>query len=248
MTSEGQLTPMTVVAWNVCGGGGQRISRVIRALSDLNASVVVLAEVTQRRLAEWEGALADLGLAHQAHRMDATTDDDPYGVFIASTEPLEPHAWPMDAPCPNRAVRVRIGTVSIAGIHAPDQAKPGRSFLEWLLAAAHPALGESALMIGDFNADSDGNRLPLNRWFAPLVESGWDSAISESAPDTDHSTFWSGSDGLAIDHALVSASLRARLGEAAVLDSIGGTRTAGPGFLVRDGALSDHRPLLVRFK
>lgn len=241
-------TTLRLVAWNVCGGGGKRIASIARVLGSLSPDVVVLSEVTPKRLGAWREALASVGLAHHGHAVEATSDADPYTVLVASASAQMPHPWAQPAPYPNRAVRVFVDGISVAGIHAPDGISTAKTFYDWLVPASNSALQATSLMAGDFNADESGASMPLNRFFLPLRQAGWVHATRTFAPRQDHASWWGRANAFALDHCLVSPQLESRIASAEILAEIDGVRTAGRGFRVRDGALSDHRPLLVAFR
>ena len=234
-----------IVAWNVCGGGGKRVPAITSALTSLDPSIVVLSEVTEPRLDEWMVALAGLGLTHQTHTVASVTETDPYGLIVATSRPQEAEPWVQPSPFPNRTVRVRVDGLSVTGIHAPDQPKPAAPFYAWLLAASPPPPDTDAVLVGDFNADLDGEGIALARYFAPLVDSGWTHGLRHLHPNGDHTSWWGHHRGFAIDHCLVSPALVPSLNRAEILAAIGGVPTAGPGLHMSDGTLSDHRPLLV---
>ena len=223
------------------------MERITVALESLEPSIVVLSEVKAPRLAEWAERLAGIGLEQQTNTLEYVTAEDPYGVLIASKARQEPQPWITPCPSPNRADRVEIEGISITGIHAPDQPAPARPFYEWLLEEAAPSLALEALLIGDFNADQDGDGISLAQWFAPLVDSGWVHGLRHLQPNGDHSSWWNRGRGFSIDNCLLSPTLTSRLEVATLLDTIGGSTTAGPSLSIRVGALSDHRPLLVDF-
>ena len=239
--------PLTrIVAWNVCGGGGKRVSQISTAIAALAPSIVVLSEITAKRVAEWRKALTTIGkLEYQCDAIESVTTNDPYTVLIASRNPFIPLPWTLPPPFPNRAVRVEIDGLAITGIHAPDQKVAGREFYNWLVASSASRLNTDAILLGDFNADELGDAMPLNRYFLPLIHSGWVNSSRHLRPDGDHTSWWSKSRGLAIDHCLMSPQLAPYLAKAEVLDSIAGLPTAGPQTRIAKGALSDHRPLLV---
>jgi exonuclease III len=234
-----------LVAWNVCGGGGTRVGLITTALAQLAPSVVVLSEIKANRLAEWRDALAQIGLAYQSHAIGSVSVEDPYTVLVASTLQQEPHPWPLPPPFPNRAVRVRVGGLSVTGVHAPDQRSTGREFYKWLVDATSASLTTDAILLGDFNADQSGDAMLLNRHFLPLIETGWTHGTRHLQPDGDHTSWWGRVNGFAIDHCLLSPPLVTRLHRAELLDAIEGVPTAGRDLRIANGALSDHRPLLV---
>lgn len=245
MPSQGEGSAMRLVAWNVCGGGGKRVARITDALAHLAPTVVILSEVKPKKLSEWLAAMTRLGLPHHSHCIGASTSADPYGVVVASASEQRPHPWPDPPPYPNRAIRVNIGGVSVTGVHAPDGIGTARVFYDWLVPAASSALEAPSLMAGDFNADLSGDNMPLNPFFVPLTDAGWVHATRRIAPTGDHASWWGRVNAFSLDHCLTSPVLGGRILRAEVLAEIDGVRTAGRGLRVRDGALSDHRPLLV---
>lgn len=240
-----QEAPTRLVAWNICGGGAGRIARIGQALEVLAPSIVVLSEVKKNRLQEWEAALARNGFWPPEHAIESVTPADPYTVMVASTGISERQPWSLPAPFPNRAVRVRTAGLSVTGVHAPDSVDTGREFYRWFVDATAALLATDAILLGDFNADESGDRMLLNRDFRPLIESGWIHGTRRLYPSGDHSSWWGPVNAFALDHCLLSPSLAVRLGEARLLGTVGDEITAGRGLRIRDGALSDHRPLLV---
>jgi hypothetical protein len=78
---------LTVLSWNICQGGGNRIVRIADAAVSVGADVVVLSEVTARNYRELADALAARGFTEQTHRTHLVTKVNP-----------SPCSWPAGCP------------------------------------------------------------------------------------------------------------------------------------------------------
>jgi exonuclease III len=247
---------VVVAAWNVRHGGGRRRPRIARALSLLEADVVVLPEWSPNGVPTLRGLLEDEGW----HVLEAPghVASRHYGVAIASRLPVRPgHLRAVDSTRLAHAV-VEVGTreLDVLGVYvpsgSPDMARK-RAFLEELaeLTECWPET-RPAVLAGDFNCDhrdATGSRSPRlvgEPRFAALLAAGWHDAHRQVA-DPMTPTFWEPRTrvGFRIDHVLARGPvqpLRSSTTTRVAEDHL----VAGP-----DGALepmSDHAAIVTAFQ
>ena len=234
---------MRLVAWNILHGGGQRVAEICLDLAALSPDVVALSEFRQGRGGCLRGALADLGLPHQAtldtvdkHALDASAN----GLLIASRTELEA--------CENQAETGRIQAVRVAGneitlvaAHMPDKGQPTARAHAWnsLVGLARTMTCDPAIILGDLNAgrprvDGTGLTRRDGEVLGRLAALGFEDVFRRLHPDADVASWWSHSGrGYRLDHALANASLMPRL------------KRAGYGEDAVRRGVSDHAPLVV---
>ena len=226
---------MKLVTWNVGHRKGRKplVPDLAKALASAKPDVVVLTDyLPDSSDKPFVDALAKAGLEHRAtsERVKAQRQ-----VLVAAREPLEAG----DIECcdistatkPNWLhVRTASGT-EIVGFRVPIFTKRGmkQTYWEWLINEALPRLIEKpAVLLGDFNA------APQYRPLLLAVSAGWQLATpaggwSHKTPKTE---------GVAIDHALVSPHFRIRNTE--YVEKLGGMTLTGT-----PTAYSDHKALVV---
>jgi len=217
----------------------------VAALNHLQPSTVVLTEVTRARRDQWSEALASIGLVQQADTTEFATKPEPYSVFIASTDQQEPEPWNASPPFGNRAHRVRVDGLCITAVLAPDKHRDARQFWPWIQNESLDTVATDALIIGDFNADQTDAAPALIRCVTPLLEAGWVDSLRRLHPNADHTSWWGNTPGFAIDHCYLSPTTAPLLNRAEILGEIAGATTSAQGLRFQDGAMSDHRPILI---
>ncbi len=234
---------MRVVAWNILHGGGRRVAEICLDLAALSPDIVALSEFRSGRGGCLRGALADLGLPHQATLDSDAESAGPAaanGLLIASRSALETPASQAGFGR-IRAVRVVSADLTLVAAHMPDKGQPTARAHAWnsLVDLARTMTCEPTLIIGDLNAGRagvDGAGLtrrdgePLGR----LAALGFDDVFRHLHPKVDAASWWShGGRGYRLDHALANAPVMPRVRRVEYSE--------GP---VRRGS-SDHAPLVV---
>lgn len=245
---EQEAGTLRIVSWNLCMGGGNRIVGIVAALVAMNADVALLCEVNRARHGELARALAGAGLVYQADRLALVTGVDPYGQLVASRYPLESgdQAGPLGNP--NRFIHVTMttsaGPMDLVGIHVPVINPDASDFFDALCSVLANVGHRRGLVAGDVNADG---RYPglVTRFIPRMVKTGWVDALNEADHGGDHDSYWGRTTAYAIDRIWLSPALAGDLTSAAVLDRVDHTQLAGPGYRIKAGALSDHRPVTV---
>lgn len=226
---------MKLITWNV----GHRKSRkplvpdLAKALASAQPDVVVLTDyLPDASDTPFTEALAKAGLAH---RMTSEQVKAQRQVLIASREPLTTG----DIECcdistatkPNWLhVRTASGT-EIVGFRVPIFTKRGmkQTYWEWLINEALPRLHEKpSVLLGDFNA------APSYRPLLLAVAAGWQLAT----PDAGWSHKTPKTEGVAIDHGLVSPHYRIHCTE--YVEKLGAMTLTGT-----PTSYSDHKALIV---
>ena len=242
------------MGWNVYKGGRtdgvDRIGALLAVLGSLQADVVVLSEITAATHPDWVEGLRSLGLTNQASTVGEVTAEQKYALVIASRSHLVVADPPADCPYPQRVLVVELGDLFITGIHPPwNEASGGGAFYTWLRSAVAPLRGRRAMIIGDFNADPAepvSETAELGEYFGGLLRDGWRHALHEADPTGDHpSTFWPDVGPRVLDHCLLAPGPGLELESAHIVDRAPGVPMPHVGFDVADGALSDHRPIVV---
>lgn len=228
-------TQMKLVTWNVGHRKGRKplVPDLAKALASAKPDVVVitdyLPDVSDKPFTD---ALAKAGLGH---RMTSAQVKAQRQVLIASREPIVAG----DIECcgissatkPNWLhARTESGT-EIVGFRVPIFTKRGmkQTYWEWLINEALPRLIEKpSVLMGDFNA------APSYRPLLLAVAAGWQLATPEAG--WSHKT--PKTEGVAIDHGLVSPHFRIRSTE--YVEKLGAMTLTGT-----PTAYSDHKALVV---
>src|SRR5207248_2804823 len=113
---------LRLLAWNIRQGGGTRLSRIVAAIAQHEADVLVISEYrggdSGVRL---RAALAAIGYAHVTA---ATPPAGGNGTLIASRRPFDDGGSLTDAvPEPYRIVSAYIGPLRIYGVYMPNLLK-----------------------------------------------------------------------------------------------------------------------------
>lgn len=242
-----------IVGWNVYKGGRHdgidRIDALLAVLGSLDADVVVLSEITAATHPEWAAGLRSIGLLHQASTVADVTPEEKYALVITSRGELVEVARPIGCPDPRRVLTVELGQLTVTGIHPPWNLEGGGGTLyTWLRSAVAPMLATPAVIVGDFNADPDepvAEHAQLGPHLADLLADGWRHALREADPAGDHaSVFWDVG-ARALDHCLLAPVATLHLDSARILDRSPLAPMPDHDLGVADGALSDHRPIVV---
>ena len=246
---------VVIGAWNVRHGGGRRRVRIARALSQLDADVVVLGEWSPNGSPSLRGLLEDEGW----HVLEAPGEITSrcYGVAIISRFPVSHgHLTATDSTRLVHAV-VAVGRreLDVLGVYvpsgSPDMARK-RAFLEELAELTEYWPEERPVVLaGDFNCDhldatgSLSPRLVGEPRFAALFDAGWHDAHRRAA-DPATPTFWEPRTGVGfrLDHVLSRGPLRP-MGSAIRTKVDEGHLVAGPNG--NDEPMSDHAAITTSF-
>lgn len=203
---------MRLVTWDLgCRTSGNRCpDRVIKALVALEPDIVILAQrlpdAARRALL---AALAEIGLKLQlapkagqrnGHVVVASRLELVPGLLDAGTGSDDPPPNVLHAYAPT-------GTLDVLGLRMPDRGSPSSSrhaCWDWLLHAAATLKHRRAVLIGDFDLDSNQERAGGLDHLQRLTQAGWRHAAPADG------TAYRTADGHAtrLDHAFLSPSLQ----------------------------------------
>lgn len=226
---------MKLLTWNVGHRKGRKplVPDLARALASAKPDVVAitdyLPDISDKPFTD---ALAKAGLEHLMLSDQVKSQRQ---VLVASREPLakgDIEGCDFSAATkPNWLhVRTESGT-EIVGFRVPIFTKRGmkQTYWEWLINEALPRLIEKpSVLLGDFNA------APSYRPLLLAVAAGWQLATPEAG--WSHKT--PKTEGVAIDHGLVSPHFRIRSTE--YVEKLGAMTLTGT-----PTAYSDHKALIV---
>jgi exonuclease III len=227
-----------LLAWNIRQGGGTRLSRIIAAIVQHEADVVIISEYRGGESGErLRAALAAIGYAH----MTATTPPaGGNGVLIAARRPFDDGGPLTDGlPEPHRIVRAYVGPLRIYGVYMPNLLKKVPYWQALIAALAAEPLQADALAIGDFNTcrayvDEPGAIDPCAHFLDEVAAVGFCDLWRQRYPDgREFSWYSTRGNGFRIDHAFLSPTL---VGRAAAVRYSHDERLSG---------LSDHSALLL---
>lgn len=226
---------MKLVTWNVGHRKGRKplVPDLARALASAKPDVVVLTDyLPDISDKSFIAAFTRAGLVHRATSAPVKGQRQ---VLVLSRESLsagEIECCDMSSATKPNWLHMRTASgTDIVGFRVPMFQKKGGKHLywEWLINEALPRLIEKpAVLLGDFNA------APQYRPLLLAVSAGWQLATpsagwSHKTPKTE---------GVAIDHALVSPHFR--IVNTEYVEKLGGMTLTGTAT-----AYSDHKALLV---
>jgi exonuclease III len=240
-----------VVAWNIRAGGGVRIDRIGETITDLAPDVAVLSEFRATPPSvELAKRLARDGLCHQVstgHEISMATN----GLLIATRTPLSNRQLRRRPTEPGRfkAVKVSLPTLTIAGMHIPNQ-HTGRKpqYHDAVLNLMQGWRGGPALFAGDTNSGRSGideqTRVfnqKTTAWFDRIEEAGWRDAFRLVHGSRQEFTWYSpGHDnGFRLDQVFVSPQLVERV------ENVSHIWAEDDRQAHRRDAVSDHAALVV---
>jgi exonuclease III len=238
-------TPIRILAWNICHGGGSRLTRIFEMIGCHAPDILVLSEYCYgERGVALEEALRGHGYPCFAVCPQGPGQDD-HGVLVASRKPFVAEYFsgqiihPTEGDFSHRLVHARFADFDVIGAYVPLCAGKEAVF-DLLLQRTHEFLSRPTLLIGDINtalspADVQGNRIPCDEKLAELLDKKWiDAWRSRHMSDGEYTWVHSSSEnGFRLDQALVSESFDRRI--TAVRYS----------HAERDSHVSDHSALLV---
>lgn len=170
---------MKIVAWNIQGGGGKRISGIASKLIEYAADVVVLGEYIPGRSDPLIDLMSSAGWVHQV----LPEPPERYGgVAVVSRVALEPLEDTSDlgpqAHFRHIGVTLLDAGIQLRGIYGPLHADPYDAFWEGLQASLNSQRHLPVLVMGDFNSgsplfDTPGTKLFCSHHFNRLSEAGY---------------------------------------------------------------------------
>jgi len=208
---------LRLFAWNIRQGGGTRLSRIVAAIVQHEADVLVLSEY--RGGESGERLRAALAASGYAYVTGATPPSGGNGVLIAARQPFDDGGAVTDiVPDPCRMVRAYFGALRIYGIYMPNLLKKVPYWEALIAALAAEPLQAEALAIGDFNTcrayvDEPGAIDVCAHYMDGIEAIGfcdlWRRRYLEGREFSWYSTR---GNGFRIDHAFLSPALAARAG------------------------------------
>ena len=233
-----QIRRLRLLAWNIRQGGGTRLSRIVAAIAQHEADVLILSEYRGGESGErLRAALAAIGYAHVTA---ATPPASGNGTLIAAREPFDDGGPLTEAvPEPYRIVRAYIGPLRIYGVYMPNLLKKVPYWQGLIAALAAESLQSQALAIGDFNTcrayvDEPGAIDPCAHFLDEVAAIGFCDLWRRRYPEgREFSWYSTRGNGFRIDHAFLSPALVGRTG---VVRYSHDERTTG---------LSDHSALIL---
>ena len=238
-TDDRRMT-LRLLAWNIRQGGGTRLARIIAAIAQHEADVLVISEYRGGESGErLRAALASTGYAHVTGAMPPAGGN---GVLIAARQAFDDGGPLTDTVSePYRIVRAYFGALRIYGVYMPNLLKKVPYWQALIAALAAEPLQAEALAIGDFNTcrayiDEPGAIDSCAHFMDGVAEIGFCDLWRRRYPDgREFSWYSTRGNGFRIDHAFLSPALVGRTGEIRYSHD---ERTSG---------LSDHSALLLDF-
>jgi exodeoxyribonuclease III len=228
---------MRLCTLNIRHGGGKRVDSIVSFLGKFGADVVVLTEYKENSNAPLlKTRLFEMGYKWQASSSIASNENS---VFLASRVPfisncqfgiLGGHA--------HRLLFARFSQFNLIGVYFP-QNEAKRPVFDFLQSQWAALLGESGVIIGDFNTgkpniDETGNTFACADCFGELGKSGLVDSWRSRNPETrEFSWFSSAKNGFRIDHIFCTVSLDKRVTR---IDYLHGAR---------EEKATDHSAMLV---
>ena len=233
-----RIRRLRLLAWNIRQGGGTRLSRIVAAIAQHEADVLVLSEYRGGESGErLRAALAPIGYAHFTA---ATPPAGGNGTLIAARQPFDDGGPLTDAvPEPYRIVRAYLGPLRIYGVYMPNLLKKVPYWQALIAGLAAESLSAQSLAIGDFNTcrayvDESGAIDACAHFMDEVAAIGYCDLWRQRYPDGREFSWYSmRGNGFRIDHAFLSPALVGRTGEVRYSHD---ERTSG---------LSDHSALIV---
>src|SRR5437764_12765595 len=238
-TDDRRMT-LRLLAWNIRQGGGTRLARIIAAIAQHEADVLVISEYRGGKSGErLRAALASTGYAHVT---GATPPAGGNGVLIAARQAFDDGGPLTDTvPEPHRIVRAYFGALRIYGIYMPNLLKKVPYWQALIAALAAEPLQTEALAIGDFNTcrayvDEPGAIDPCAHFMDAVADIVFCDLCCRRYPDgREFSWYSTRGNGFRIDHAFLSPALAGHAGDIRYSHD---ERTSG---------LSDHSALRLDF-
>lgn len=224
-----------ILSWNIQQGGGSRLTRVMKALQEINAHVVVLSEFRNNAsgMKLRQQALA-LNYRHQFVSHAKQADNS---VIILSKLPGNSQLFPTSDPTYSQNIlRIEFDAFAVYGMYLPHKKK--HQLFDFLLQQIQSdAL--PAVLCGDFNSginyvDQKGNSFWYEDEFKALLDTGCQDAFRALQGDVSEYSWYSHQgNGYRYDHTLVSDDLLPVVSNCYYLQSY------------REAKVSDHAPMVL---
>jgi exonuclease III len=209
---------LRLLAWNIRQGGGTRLSRIVAAIAQHEADVLILSEY--RGGESGERLRAALAASGYGHATGATPPSGGNGVLIAARHPFDDGGPLTDAvPEPYRVVRAYLGPLRIYGVYMPNLLKKVPYWQTLIAALAAEPLQADALAIGDFNTcrayvDEPGAIDPCAHFLDEVAAIGFCDLWRQRYPEgREFSWYSTRGNGFRIDHAFLSPALAGCAGD-----------------------------------
>lgn len=228
----------SLITWNLHHGGGIKIARIIEALKNNPADVVVLTEFRDGENGKKiKDTLSSQGLTYQCSSVMPSATN---GVLIASRYEL----IPLEA-VSHRLVPVSIPALdlTVLGLHIPGENDKWGKKEHWeqVLSFAKKHANQRTTLLGDFNTglaqDAEGTPFTRGEAMQSLLELGYQDAWRTKHGERREYTWYSNAEnGFRLDYAFLSPALSPHLLSADHLQD------------VRISRISDHALLRVSFE
>lgn len=158
-----EVVTLRLISWNVCQGGGERITRQVEYLATQNPDVIALQEVFVNTDAEYRVRLHGFGYHYAVSSFDVMPDCREkngarrYGELALSRWPLTPITADFDIPWPERVLSVNVNSPHVAFdlhvLHVPNGSNHGEikiETFEGLYEGLSRHVGHPRVLCGDF--------------------------------------------------------------------------------------------------
>ncbi len=223
-----------ILSWNIRQGGGRRVARIVKAINDLDAAIIVLSEFRNNATGTFlRNQLLKIGYRYQNASTGPTNDNS---VFIGSKLPgTQWHCPEADNNYYHNILRNDYEAFTLYGMYLPHKKK--HTLLDFLIKQSETS--KPVILAGDMNTginyiDQKGNSFWYTDQFQKLLSQVFADAYRLHNGDTkEYSWFSHQGNGYRYDHILVSHDLVPIVKSCYYLHE---WRTNG---------LSDHSPMVI---
>jgi exonuclease III len=230
---------MRITTLNIQHGGGQRVNRLIGMLAELGGDVILLTEFRENSNAR----AFKTRLFAWGYQWQASTSIDPKqnGAFLAAKVPfvsISRHA--ALAAHAHRLLFAQFAHFNLIGVYFPLMEEK-RPVFEYLTSHLVSHLGESGLVLGDFNTgkpytDEAGKTFSCVDCFHALESSGLVDSWRSRNPEAREFSWFSGAkNGFRIDHVFCTPKLDRRVTKVVYVHR------------PREEGVTDHSAMIVEF-
>jgi exonuclease III len=242
---------MTLLAWNIQKGGGDRIPRLVEEISAYDPDVIALTEYRAGPGVALCDAMKERGFPY-VETTNPTGNRDGIVVFSRSSIQLKPCPAPpesqfrwLDIDLPEYGFGIGVLHIIAAGSSPKSPCTAAKTrFWDAVLHVAAARLPEPSLLIGDWNTgahrlDEAGKTFVCDQHFARLSELGWTDLWRHHNSGVTEYTWYSKRkggvrlNGFRVDHAFATPSLMPRIASCRYSHK------------ERDAGVSDHSMVIV---